>query len=134
MASTRNERSNAAARLRLAGREWVIVPREEFERLEKLARVSELPPLPKPDPDRSFPAVDYARASIARSIVRARARAGWSQRHLAKLAGVRVETLCRIEKGRTTPSTATISRIDRALRRAEAEGAGKSVRGRKAAS
>jgi hypothetical protein len=62
------------ARLQLAGRDWVVVPREEFERLEKLARVSELPHLPKPGQDRSFPAVDYARASIARSIVRARAR------------------------------------------------------------
>jgi ribosome-binding protein aMBF1 (putative translation factor) len=129
----KNEGSKAATRIRLAGRDWVIVPREDFERLEKLARVSDLPPLPKPDADRTFPAVDYARASIARSIVRARAQAGWSQRHLAKMAGVRVETLCRIEKGRTTPSTATISRLARVLRRAGAEGAAKPLRRRKAA-
>jgi len=133
MASTRNEGSKAAARLRLAGREWVIVPREEFERLEKLARVSELPSLPNPDPDGSFPAARFARASIARSIVRARANAGWSQRHLAELAGVRVETVCRIERERTTPSTATISRIDRALRRAESAGTVKKDRKRRAA-
>jgi len=111
----------------------VIVPREDFERLEKLARVAELPPLPEPDAHRTFPAAEYARASIARTIVRARARAGWSQRQLAERAGIRVETLCRIEKGRTTPNTATIARIDRVLRSAEAEGSGKRDRRRKSA-
>lgn len=125
MASTKNEGSKDATRLRLAGREWVIVPREEFERLEKLARVAQLPPLPDADADGSFPAARYARASIARSIVRARASAGWTQRRLAELAGVRVETLCRIETGRTTASTATIARIDRVLRRASTEHAAK---------
>ena len=134
MASTKNDRGDAAARLRLAGREWVIVPREEFERLERLARAAELQPLPEPDPDQSFPAVDYARASIARRLIRARAQAGWSQRHLAQKAGVRVETLCRIEKGRTTPSTATIARLDRALRGADTEGATRKDRKRRAAS
>lgn len=133
MASTKNEGSKSATRLRLAGREWVIVPREEFERLEKLARVSELPPLPDADADGSFPAARFARASIARTIVRARVSAGWSQRRLAELAGVRVETLCRIEKGRTTASTATISRIDRVLRRAQSAGTVKRDRKRNAA-
>jgi DNA-binding XRE family transcriptional regulator len=44
-----------------------------------------------------------------------------NQRDLAKLAGIRVETLCRIETGKHTPSVATIDRIDHALKRAKAQ-------------
>jgi hypothetical protein len=36
-----------------------------------------------------------------------------------KVAGVRIETLNRAEKARVTPDTATIVKIDKALRRAE---------------
>lgn len=102
-------------RLKLGGKEYVIVSREEYERLQGLARVAELPALPGPDRAGNFPAAEYARASIARDIVRARVGAGLSQRELAKRAGVRVETLCRIETGKQTPSTATIAKLERAL-------------------
>jgi hypothetical protein len=60
-------------------------------------RAKALPPLPQPDADGNFPAVDYGRASIARGIIRDRVAAGLTQRELAKRAGVRVETLCRIQ-------------------------------------
>lgn len=102
-------------RLELGGREYVIVPREEYDRLRGLARIAELPALPAADRTGNFPAAEYARASIARDIVRARVEAGLSQRELAKRAGVRVETLCRIETGKQTPSTATIAKLERAL-------------------
>jgi predicted transcriptional regulator len=54
----------------------------------------------------------------ARDVIRDRVAAGLSQRELAKLAGVRVETLCRIETGKHTPSIATITKIDSALKKA----------------
>jgi transcriptional regulator with XRE-family HTH domain len=41
---------------------------------------------------------------------------GWSQRALARRAGIRPETLCRIEAGTVTPTVASIERIDAALR------------------
>ena len=41
-----------------------------------------------------------------------------SQRDLALRAGVRVETLCRIETGKHIPSVPTIDKIDRALKEA----------------
>ena len=107
-----------ATRVNLEGREYVIVLREEFERLAGMARVAEAPGLPQPDAHGNYPAVDYARASIARSILRERASLGLTQRELAKLAGVRVETLCRIETGKHTASTATIAKVDRALKHA----------------
>jgi len=62
-----------------------------------------------------FPAVDYLRSSIAKEILRKRRDSGLSQKVLAKRAGIRVETLCRIEKGKHTPSVPTIDRIDRVL-------------------
>jgi transcriptional regulator with XRE-family HTH domain len=65
-----------------------------------------------------MPAVAFARATLARGIIADRARAGLSQVELSKRAGIRKETLCRIERGRHTPSVATIQRIDRALKAA----------------
>jgi transcriptional regulator with XRE-family HTH domain len=53
---------------------------------------------------------------LGRDVVRDRERFGWSQAELARRAGVRVETLNRIETGRRTPSVATIEKIDEALR------------------
>lgn len=108
------------ATVKLDGREYVIVARDEYDRLRGLARVADMPAVPPADGGGNFPAVEYARASIARSIVRARVKAGMSQKALARSAGVRVETLCRIERGRHTASVPTLSRIDRALQRAGA--------------
>lgn len=102
----------------LDGREYVILERAEYERLTGLARVGAMPPLPEADENGNFPAVEYARASIARSIIRERTEAGLTQRELARLAGVRVETLCRIETGKHTASVATVTKLDRALKHA----------------
>ena len=110
--------STATAAVRLDGKEYVIVPRTEYDRLARLARAADLPPLPKPDADGNYPAVEYARASLARKLIRDRAELGLTQKQLAELAGVRLETLCRIERGRNTPSVATIAKIDRAIRKA----------------
>ena len=77
-----------------------------------------LPPLPEPDAEGNVPAVAFARATLVREIIRDRARAGLTQAELAERAGVRTETICRIERGRHTPSLATVQRIDRALRAA----------------
>lgn len=104
--------------VKLDGREYVILARDEYDRLTGLARVAEMPALPGLDEDGNYPAVDYARASIARDVVRERAELGLSQRDLARLAGLRVETLCRIETGKHTASTATLAKLDRALSRA----------------
>lgn len=104
--------------VKLDGREYVILARDEYDRLAGLARVAELPALPGTDEEGNYPAVEYARASIARDVVRERAKLGLSQRELARQAGVRVETLCRIETGKHTASTATLTKLDRALKQA----------------
>jgi len=87
----------------------------ESEHLAAQAGEKGWPELPKPDVKGNFPAVEYARASLARKIIKARRQAGLTQAELARRAGIRPETLNRIEKGRTTPETATIAKIERAL-------------------
>lgn len=102
----------------LDGRSYVILLREDYERLATLAKAAELPPFPEPDAHGNYPAVEYARASLARDIIHERVAAGLSQRELAERAGVRVETLCRIETGKVTPSLTTVNKLDRALKQA----------------
>lgn len=105
--------------LELGGKRWAILPEKDYRRLEARAGTeSDLPALPEPDADGNYPAVAYARTSLARKIIKARGQAGLSQADLARRAGIRAETLNRIEKGKTTPDTATIAKIDRALKAA----------------
>lgn len=100
------------------GKPYVLLPREEYEKLTTLAKAADLPPLPKPDAKGNYPAVEYAVASLARKIIRDRVAAGLTQRKLAELAGMSFEHLCRIEAGRHIPSVPTIDKIDRALKKA----------------
>src|SRR5947209_4099382 len=100
------------------GKPYVLLPRDEYDRLTTLAKAADLPPLPRPDADGNYPAIEYARASLARKIIRDRVAAGLTERDLARLAGIRVETLCRIETGKHTPSVPTVTKIDDAIRKA----------------
>ena len=103
--------------LELAGKRWAIMLERDYRRLAAHAGEAEEtgPALPAPDAHGNYPAVEYARASLARKIIKARRMAGLTQADLARRAAIRPETLNRIEKGRTTPDTATIVRIERAL-------------------
>ena len=99
----------------LAGQRFVIVPEMEFRRL---SRESVELPLPRRDAQGNYPAAEALQVSIARSILRGRRAAGLTQVELAKLAGVRPETLNRIEKGKHAPSVATVEKIERSLAKA----------------
>ncbi|HEX3655429.1 MAG TPA: helix-turn-helix transcriptional regulator [Pirellulales bacterium] len=74
--------------------------------------------LPPADREGSRPAVEFARASIARSIFNDRNAAGMSQQELAHRAGVRQETVSRLESGKHSPTLRTIEKIERALQAA----------------
>ena len=98
--------------------DMVTIRRAEYERL--LAKAGEAAPggepaLPKPDAQGNLPAVDYMRASIARELIRRRTTAGLSQVELAELAGVRRETVSRIESGKHTVGQQVMARIEKAL-------------------
>jgi DNA-binding XRE family transcriptional regulator len=112
-------------RIEVAGQRFVLVEEGEYERL--CAKASEtvplddegLPPLPKPDKQGRFPALEYARVSLARDVIRDRRVAGLTQQQLAELAGTRQETISRIESGTYTASHKLVERIDRAIKSAK---------------
>ena len=81
-----------------------------------------LPAIPPPDAKGNCPALPYARASLARKIIRRRQAAGLTQVELARRAGIRPETLNRLEQCRHTPTIATVDKLDRALTEAEQAG------------
>ena len=97
--------------LSIDGREYVVVPVEEYERLTG----TPYPDLPTPDAEGRRDARAAIQASIGRTVIRRRIAAGLSQKGLAERSGVSVETLSRIERGRHRPQTATLEKIERAL-------------------
>ena len=103
--------------LELAGKQFVVIERGEFERLtgHVMDSGAVLPPLPAPDANGNYPAIAYGRALLARRIVAARSRAGWSQAELARRAHVRKETIHRIEAGKNNPDQSTFAKIEKAL-------------------
>lgn len=114
-------------RIEVAGQRFVLLPESEYDRLCSKAGETvpltddDLPPLPKPDKNGNFPAVEYARISLARDIIRDRRAAGLTQAELARLADTRQETISRIEGGKYAASAKLIDKIDRVLRTAIAK-------------
>jgi DNA-binding XRE family transcriptional regulator len=105
-----------AQTLTLAGQRFVVIPEAEYKRLTGEAPE---PLLPRPDADGNYPAVETMRAMLARKIIRRRRALGLSQVELARRAGIRAETLNRLEQGKHSPGIATVDKLDRALSRAE---------------
>jgi DNA-binding XRE family transcriptional regulator len=108
-------------RIELEGVRFVVLPETEYERLCRVAHEAvpvddeELPPLPKPDKNGRYPALEYARISLARDLIRDRKGVGLSQQKLADLAGIRQETLSRIENGKQTANPRNIDKIMRVI-------------------
>ena len=101
-----------------------MVEERRWQRLRRLAAKAEaageapLPDYPPADAQGNRPAVAYARVSIARKIIQARKAAGLSQQELARRAGVRQETVSRLESGKHSPTVRTVDKLDRVLRAA----------------
>jgi DNA-binding XRE family transcriptional regulator len=81
---------------------------------------ADLPPLPPADETGHYPAIETARVIIARQVIRGRKAVGWTQAELAARAGIRQETVSRIETGKHSPGLKTMAKIDRALKKAVA--------------
>ncbi|HQU46309.1 MAG TPA: helix-turn-helix transcriptional regulator [Pirellulales bacterium] len=69
------------------------------------------------------------RAIMGRDIIRSRRALGWSQAELAR-AGIRPETLNRIEQAKRSPSLCTFDNVHRAWEAGEAEQQRKAARGK----
>lgn len=113
--------------LDLAGERNVLLREVDYCRLTGEAPEPKLPPS---DAEGCYPALESMHVLLARDILRSRRKLGLSQAELARRAGVRVETLCRIERGQHAPTVATIDKLDRALRKVEAQTARRSTRRR----
>ncbi len=106
-------------RVELDGVRYVILREAAFERLCRTAGVDGRP---GPSGEAALaPGFDLDRASLAEKLVRRRRAAGLSQAELARRAGIRPETLNRIERGRTTPDFATVRKLVVAINAAERE-------------
>ncbi|MGC9258591.1 MAG: helix-turn-helix transcriptional regulator [Phycisphaerae bacterium] len=123
--------------LEIKGRRMVQLPERAY--LKLLERAGEsvsgntdeqgLPPLPKELPGGGYPALEYAKASLARDIIRTRRRLGLSQAELARRAGIPVETVNRIERAKLNTTVYMVEKIDAVLRAGEKEAS----KGRKSA-
>ena len=109
--------------LELGGKRYVIVPQDEFDSLTARANTApaimddDLPPLPKPDKHGNRPAAEYMKVSIARRLIIARRKAGLTQGELAKRAGIRIETINRMEGAKHIPTDATLAKVEKVLKR-----------------
>ena len=115
-----------AGTIQLAGKRFVIVPEAEYDRLRKAVAVIgdvELPALPRPLANGNYPAIQAVRVGLARKLIKRRWGARLSQAEIARRAGLRAETINRIEKAKVTADTATITKIVRVLEKAERQAA-----------
>jgi DNA-binding XRE family transcriptional regulator len=106
----------------LEGIEYVILRRAVFDLLCQKARLKH-----QSVSSEAESGIDLDQASMAQKLVRRRRAAGLSQAELARSAGIRPETLNRIERGRTTPDFATIRKLVIAINATEQERAASSI-------
>ena len=109
----------------LDGVRYVIVRESVFDRLCERANIEILPAAA--DSRAREGATDLDGVSLAEKLLRRRLAARLSQAELARRAGVRPETLNRIERGHTTPDFATIRKLVVAMDAAEQAFASESI-------
>ena len=103
----------------LDGIRYVILRDSVFQWLCQQGRVQ--PRRAPAGEDPLAPGFDLDRASLAEKLVRRRHAAELSQAELARRAGIRAETLNRIERGRSTPDFTTVRKLVVAMNAAERE-------------
>ena len=119
-----------AGTIQLGGKRFVIVPEAEYDRLRQAATVIndvDLPELPRRLPSGNYPAIQAVRTALARKLIKRRWGARLTQAELARRAGVRAETINRIEKAKVSADTATVTKIVRALEKTERQAARESI-------
>lgn len=96
------------------GRKYVMIPRDEWDHLAKHLPDPDLLPAPPPNADGSF-SPHHVRVMLCNKVVLLRKKAKLTQAQLAKRAGIRVETISRLESGKHIPSVRTMEKIEAAI-------------------
>jgi DNA-binding XRE family transcriptional regulator len=99
----------SVSRLLLDGRRYVVLPEQTYLELLDAAGGA-----PVPDPA-GWAAWEKDAATLGRRLAERRRQAGLTQGALASAAEIRVETLNRIERGKTSPDFGTVRRLVLAL-------------------
>lgn len=116
-----------AGTFQLGRKQFVVLPAAEYNRLRQRAGIApqpiagdiELPHLPHKLPSGNYPALMALRVGLAQKLIQRRWAVRLSQAQLARTAGIRPETLNRIEKAKVTADAATVIKIVHALENAE---------------
>lgn len=111
-----------AQRVELDGIRYVIVRESVFDYLCEEAGVQQGGT--SSDRPSEEAGLELDRATLAEKLVQRRRAVGLSQAELARRAGVRPETLNRIERGRTMPDFATVRKLVTAMNATEQENLG----------
>jgi DNA-binding XRE family transcriptional regulator len=90
--------------IRLAGKNYVLIPKLEYERLRRQV-----------DGMSKQALTPFAGGEIGPDLRDRRRKASLTLKEVARRAGIRLETLSRIETGRTNPSARTVQAVLRAL-------------------
>src|SRR5438128_1532176 len=97
-----------AQTVQIAGKRLVIMEESDYLRLRSRGHASgevdSLPPLPPRNRSGRRPAAAYILTSIARELVAEHKAAGLTRSELAKRAGIREQTLTRIESAEHAPT------------------------------
>lgn len=107
----------AIRKVTMSGRAYVMVPLKQWEALVGGASVRDAAASRRilPLRDESYTIQDV-RVSLANKMAARRKAAGMTQQQLAKRAGVRVETISRLESALHMPGARTFEKLERAFK------------------